>query len=174
MSAAATIKQVTVPWVLKQKHPSKFTMLTAYDYPTALILDEAGIDVLLVGDSVATVLYGEPNTLAVTMDDMLRHTRAVTKAAKRAMVVGDMPFLSYQVSHEQAVINAGRFLKEAGAQAVKLEGGIVSIVHLQVQSVCAHVGKRGDSRCRSRSFQDELRRLLRKYGVEFDEHYLWD
>ena len=103
---------------------SKITMLTAYDYPTAKILDEAGIDMLLIGDSVATVLYGEENTLSVTMEDIIRHTKAVSKASRRALIVADMPFMSYQVSPEQAVTNAGRLLKEAGAHAVKLEGGV--------------------------------------------------
>lgn len=124
MSTQTAVKAVTVPWVRAQKGKEKLTMLTAYDFPMATVLDEAGIDMLLVGDSVATVIYGEPNTLAVTMEDMIRHVKAVTRAAKRALVIADMPFMSYQVSREQAVTNAGRFLKEAGAQAVKLEGGV--------------------------------------------------
>jgi 3-methyl-2-oxobutanoate hydroxymethyltransferase len=124
MSTQSTpVKSVTVPWVLAQKNERKLTMLTAYDYAMARILDEEGVDLLLVGDSVATVVYGEPNTLSATMDMMLQHTRAVARASKRAMVIGDLPFLSYQVSREEAVRNAGRFLQEAGAQAVKLEGG---------------------------------------------------
>lgn len=145
MSTLVTTKPVTVPWIRSQKGKEKFTMLTAYDYPTAVLLDEAGIDVLLVGDSVATVIYGEPNTLGVTMEDMLRHTKAVARGARRALVVGDMPFMSYQVSIEQAVANAGRFLKEAGAQAVKLEGGtemadtIRAITRAGIP-VCAHIG----------------------------------
>lgn len=123
MSTLTVHKAVNVPWIRSQKGNQKITMLTAYDYPTAVLLDEAGIDLLLVGDSVATVLYGEENTLSVTMADMLRHTKAVSKGAKRALVVGDMPFMSYQVSIEQALIHAGSFLKEGHAQAVKLEGG---------------------------------------------------
>jgi 3-methyl-2-oxobutanoate hydroxymethyltransferase len=122
---STSLKPVTVPWVLEQKNKRKLTMLTAYDYAMARILDEEGVDLLLVGDSVATVVYGEPNTLGATMEMMLRHTRAVSRAAKRAMVVGDLPFLSYQVSKEEAVRNAGRFVQESGAQAVKLEGGSV-------------------------------------------------
>jgi len=98
-------------------------MLTAYDYPTALLVDRAGIDMILVGDSLAMVVLGHKDTLAVGMDEMIHHTKAVTRAVKHAIVIGDMPFMSYQASIEQAVINAGRFLKEAGAQAVKLEGG---------------------------------------------------
>ena len=119
----ATRKRVTAPSVKAMKGVEQIAMLTAYDYPAAFFLDECGVDVLLVGDSLAMVVYGEPNTLSITMDDMLRHTRAVSKAATRALVVGDMPFMSYQVSIEEAVRNAGRFLKEAGAHAVKLEGG---------------------------------------------------
>jgi 3-methyl-2-oxobutanoate hydroxymethyltransferase len=144
-STALPTKSVTVPWVRSQKGVERLTMLTAYDYPTAAALDEAGIDMLLVGDSLATVIYGEPNTLSVTMEDMIRHTRAVVRAAKRALVIGDMPFMSYQVSREQAVMNAGRFLKEAGAQAVKLEGGaemgdtIRAIVRAGIP-VVAHIG----------------------------------
>jgi 3-methyl-2-oxobutanoate hydroxymethyltransferase len=123
MSTLTVHKAVTVPWIRAQKAKQKITMLTAYDYPTAALLDEAGIDVILVGDSVGTVVYGEENTLSVTMEDMVRHTQAVTRGAKRALVVADMPFLSYQVSIEQAISNAGRLLKEGRAQAVKLEGG---------------------------------------------------
>ncbi len=98
-------------------------MLTAYDYPTALALDQAGIDSILVGDSLAMVVLGYENTLPVTMDEMLHHARAVARGAKSALLVGDMPFMSYQVSPEEALRNAGRFLKEAGMDAVKLEGG---------------------------------------------------
>jgi 3-methyl-2-oxobutanoate hydroxymethyltransferase len=101
----------------------KSTLLTAYDYPTARLLDEAGIDILLVGDSLGNVVLGYENTLPVTMEESLHHTAAVARGAERAMVVGDMPFLSYQTTVADAVWNAGRYLKEAGAHAVKLEGG---------------------------------------------------
>lgn len=101
----------------------KITLLTAYDYPTARLLDEAGIDILLVGDSVGNVILGYENTLPVTMDEMIHHTRAVARGTRRAFVVGDMPFLSYQVSVAEAIRNGGRFLQEGGAQGVKLEGG---------------------------------------------------
>lgn len=107
----------------KKANNEKITMLTAYDYSTAKILDEAGVDVLLVGDSLAMVVLGYESTIPVTMDEMLHHTRAVSKGAKNALVVGDMPFMSYQISKKDALKNAGRFLKEAGANAVKLEGG---------------------------------------------------
>jgi len=98
-------------------------MLTAYDYPTALAEDQAGIDTILVGDSLGMVVLGYENTLPVTMEEMLHHARAVSRGAKYALLIGDMPFMSYQVSTADAVRNAGRFLKEAGMEAVKLEGG---------------------------------------------------
>jgi 3-methyl-2-oxobutanoate hydroxymethyltransferase len=99
----------------------RFVMLTCYDFPTAQILDEVGIPLLLVGDSVADNILGYENTLPVTMDEMLHHSKAVARGAKKAMIVGDMPFLSYHVSVEEGIRNAGRFLKEGGAHAVKLE-----------------------------------------------------
>jgi 3-methyl-2-oxobutanoate hydroxymethyltransferase len=102
----------------------KIAMLTAYDYPTAQILDRAGIPLILVGDSLGMVVLGYDSTIPVTMDVMIHHTKAVARGAKNSIVVGDMPFMSYQVSAEQALVNAGRFLQEAGAQAVKLEGGV--------------------------------------------------
>ncbi len=116
--------KVTVPDVLKAKEEKRpLCMLTAYDYSTALIVDEAGVDIILVGDSLGNVILGYDNTLPVTMQEMLHHTAAVARGVKRAMVVGDMPFMSYQVSPEEARRNAGRFIQEAGAEAVKLEGG---------------------------------------------------
>lgn len=117
-------KRVTVKTLKEMKEKGeKIVMLTAYDFTTARLLDESGVDVILVGDSLSNVFQGNDTTLPVTVDEMLYHTKVVSRAVKRAMVVGDMPFLSYQVSEEQAVYNAGRFLKEAGAQAVKIEGG---------------------------------------------------
>jgi len=101
----------------------KITMLTAYDYSLASMVDEAGIDMILVGDSLGMVVLGYENTLSVTMDDMVHHTKAVVRGAKNAMVVADMPFLSYHISVTEAVRNAGRLIQEGGAQAVKLEGG---------------------------------------------------
>jgi 3-methyl-2-oxobutanoate hydroxymethyltransferase len=101
----------------------KITMLTASDYPMAAALDEAGVDILLVGDSLGMVVLGYDSTLPVTMDVMVHHTKAVVRGTKRALVISDLPFMSYQASVEEAVRNAGRLLQEAGAHGVKLEGG---------------------------------------------------
>ncbi len=108
----------------KKAKQEKISMLTSYDYSTAGLVDQAGLDMILVGDSLGMVVLGYENTLAVTMDDMVHHTRAVVRGTKNAMVVADMPFLSYHVSTKEAVRNAGRFIQEGGAQAVKLEGGV--------------------------------------------------
>ncbi len=121
----------------------RFVMLTAYDFPTARILDEAGIPVLLVGDSLANNILGYETTLPVTMGEMLHHTRAVARGAKNALIVGDMPFLSYQVSLEEGIRNAGRFLKEGGAHAVKLEGPMLELAAALVDRgipVMGHIG----------------------------------
>ncbi len=107
----------------KKKKGEPITMLTAYDYTFAKLVDEASIDVILVGDSLGMVILGYPSTLPVSMEDMIRHTQAVARGTTNAMVVADMPFLSYQVNEDEAVRNAGRFLQEAGAEGVKLEGG---------------------------------------------------
>lgn len=116
-------KTTVVTLQQKRDRGERIAVLTAYDFPTARILDEAGIDALLVGDSLAMVVLGHDNTLAVTMDEMLHHARAVARAARRSLLIADMPFLSYQADTGEAVRNAGRFLKEAGMDAVKLEGG---------------------------------------------------
>ena len=123
MAGLSETSPVTVPSLIAAKGREKIAMLTAYDAPSAALLDAAGVDVLLVGDSVEMAVYGEPNTLSATMDSMVRHSRAVSRAAKRALVVGDMPFLSYQTDVARAVENAGRFLAEGGCAAVKVEGG---------------------------------------------------
>lgn len=107
----------------KKSRHEPITMLTAYDYPTALAIDQVGLDIILVGDSLGMVVLGYSNTLPVTMEDMLHHCRAVARGAQYALLVGDMPFMSYQVDTSQAVRNAGRFLQEGGMDAVKLEGG---------------------------------------------------
>ncbi|GAE00899.1 3-methyl-2-oxobutanoate hydroxymethyltransferase [Clostridium botulinum B str. Osaka05] len=123
----------------------KITMLTAYDYSMAKLIDSSGINGILVGDSLGMVCLGYENTLSVTMEDMLHHTKAVVRGASNALVVGDMPFMSYQTSIYDAVYNAGRFIKEAGAHAVKLEGGstvaeeVKAIVKAQIP-VMGHIG----------------------------------
>lgn len=132
---------------LKEKllRKEKISMLTAYDYSTANLVDEAGIDMILVGDSLGMVFLGYENTLSVTMEDMIHHTKAVVRGTKNAMVVGDMPFMSYHVSITEAVRNAGRFIQEGGAQAVKLEGGeeriatVKAILEAQIP-VMGHIG----------------------------------
>ena len=116
--------KITAPAIVEMKRRGEvIAVVTAYDFPTARLADQAGVEILLVGDSVGTVLLGYDSTLPVTMADMLHHTAAVARAKPSAMVVGDMPFMSYQVSDEQALANAGRFVQEAGANAIKLEGG---------------------------------------------------
>ena len=115
--------KVTVDEIISTKKKRKITMLTAYDFTTATICDNAGIDVLLVGDSAGMVMLGYPTTTPVTMDEMLLFCKAVSRGSKRAMVVADMPFMSYQVDATEAVRNACRFVKEAGVDAVKIEGG---------------------------------------------------
>jgi len=138
--------KITIQDFLKKKSEGrKITMLTAYDYPFAQIVDEAGIDGIIVGDSLGMVVQGLENTLPVTMDELIYHTRMVSRAVKNALVIGDMPFMSYQTGIEDAVRNAGRFLKEAGAAAVKLEGGaeVVEQIRAMTRSeipVMAHIG----------------------------------
>lgn len=125
MEAAA---RVTIPDLqAKKARGERIVMLTAYDYPIARVLDQAGVDVVLVGDSLAMVGLGHESTVPVTMDEMIHHAKAVRRGVKRALLVGDMPFMSFQVSPERAVLNAGRFLQEAGCDAIKLEGGFESL-----------------------------------------------
>ncbi|MBA4356621.1 MAG: 3-methyl-2-oxobutanoate hydroxymethyltransferase, partial [Desulfovibrio sp.] len=138
-------KQTTAPDILAAKGQRKLAVLTAYDYPTGLLADEAGADLVIVGDSLGMVCLGLPDTLGVTMADMLHHTRATTRAVKKALVVADMPFLSYQTGLETAVANAGRFVQEAGARAVKLEGGAEFVPHIRAMlaagiPVMGHLG----------------------------------
>lgn len=116
-------KVTTRTFLQKKKLGEPITMLTAYDYPTALSMDQAGVDSILVGDSLGMVVLGYENTLPVTMEEMLHHCRAVSRGADKALLIGDMPFMSYQVSAEEAVRNAGRFLQQGNMDAVKLEGG---------------------------------------------------
>lgn len=116
-------KVTTLSLKEKKRKGQKITMLTAYDFPTARMMDEVGLDIILVGDSLGNVVLGYETTLFVTMEDMIHHTKAVSRAVKNTMVVGDMPFLSFNLSVPESLRNAGRFMQEAGAQAVKLEGG---------------------------------------------------
>jgi 3-methyl-2-oxobutanoate hydroxymethyltransferase len=122
-SAQLRKKVTTLTFRQKKERGEIITMLTAYDYPTAMAMDKAGVDSILVGDSLGMVVLGYENTLPVTMEEMLHHSRAVARGAMTALLIGDMPFMSYQVSVEEAVRNAGRFLAQGGMDAVKLEGG---------------------------------------------------
>ncbi len=123
----------TLSLIEEKKLGNKITALTAYDAPFARMMDEAGVDIILVGDSVGMTVLGRENTLSVTMEEMIHHTRAVSSCVKRAMVVADMPFMSFQISPELALENAGRLIKEGGAHAVKLEGG--KSIFLATQSI---------------------------------------
>jgi 3-methyl-2-oxobutanoate hydroxymethyltransferase len=117
--------RITINQIKEMKRKGeKITMLTAYDYTTAKLVDEVGVPLILVGDSLGMVVLGYESTIPVSIDEMLHHTKAVVRGAKRALVVGDMPFMTYHVSTEDALRNAARFIQEGGAQAVKLEGGI--------------------------------------------------
>ncbi|MCP8317654.1 MAG: 3-methyl-2-oxobutanoate hydroxymethyltransferase, partial [archaeon] len=111
--------------ILMMEGKKKITMITAYDYPTALLADKAGIDIILVGDTCSMVVLGYDSTLPITMDEMIYHCKAVKRGVKHALIVGDMPFMSFNVSKEDTIRNAGRFIKEGGCDAVKLEGGII-------------------------------------------------
>ncbi len=139
-------KKITVTSLYNMKEKGeKIVALTAYDYPFASLVDEAGIHLILVGDSLGNVIQGKSTTLPVTMDEMIYHTSIVSGAVKNGMVIGDMPFMSYQSSIEKAISNAGRFLKEAGASAVKLEGGVTVSETINAISnagipVQAHIG----------------------------------
>ncbi|SKA85445.1 3-methyl-2-oxobutanoate hydroxymethyltransferase [Paucidesulfovibrio gracilis DSM 16080] len=138
-------KPVTVPEIRAAKGERKLCMVTAYDYPSARIADQAGVDMILVGDSLAMVVLGQQDTLGVTMEDMLHHTLAASRGRSRALLVGDMPFLSYQADVAEAVRNAGRFLAQGRANAVKLEGGKAYAPHVAAMvgagiPVVGHVG----------------------------------
>lgn len=139
------MKNTSVTFKESKKNGEKLTMLTAYDYTTAKLLDESGVDSILVGDSLGMVVLGYDDTLSVTMEDMIHHSSAVARGAKNALVITDMPFMSYQTSVYDAVVNAGRLVKEGKAQAVKLEGGIEFCEHIKAIvkasiPVCAHIG----------------------------------
>ena len=139
-------KKVTIGELRQKKEAGqKITMMTAYDYPTASLVDQAGIDTILVGDSLGMVMLGYDSTVPVTMDEMIHHCKAVTRGARSSFTLGDMPFMSYQINLEQAVENAGRFMKEAGCDSVKLEGGsemapVVKAIVTAGVPVCGHIG----------------------------------
>lgn len=165
-------KKVTAPQYFEMKHHGeKISWLTAYDFTTATIVDQAGIDTILIGDSASNVTDGNTTTLPITLDEMIYHARSVARAAKRALVVCDMPFGSYQVSEDEGVRNAIRIMKESGVDAVKLEGGeeIAHMVERIVKAgipVCGHLGltpqsvhKFGGYGLRAKS-QDEAEKLL--------------
>ena len=139
------MKNTVLTFAKAKEDGTKISMLTAYDYSTAKLMDEAGINSILVGDSLGNVVLGYEDTISVTMEDMIHHTRAVSRGAKNALVIADMPFMSYQTSVYDAVVNAGRLMKEGRANAVKLEGGtevapqIKAIVDAGIP-VCAHIG----------------------------------
>src|SRR5580692_2801827 len=143
-STGIPITKVTVPALAEMKRQGKpISALTAYDYSSSRLADEAGIDLLLVGDSLAMVVLGHENTLAVTVDEMLHHTRAVRRAVRRALVVSDMPFGSYHGTVAEGLANAVRFVKEAGAEAVKIEGPRVELVRALVEAEIPVVGHLG-------------------------------
>lgn len=139
-------KKITIPDIIKMKSENKkITMLTAYDFPLAYFLDKAGVDIILVGDSLGMVVLGYENTIPVTMEEMLHHAKAVKRALKYALLVGDMPYMSFHKSKEDAIYNAGRFIKEAGCDAVKLEyyPGVIDIARAIIEAgipVMGHIG----------------------------------
>src|SRR5450432_2589799 len=143
-SSGVPITKVTMPALAEMKRQGKpISALTAYDYATARLVDEAGIDMVLVGDSLAMVVLGYDSTLPVTVDEMLHHTRAVRRAVRQAIVVADMPYGSYHVDDQQGVANAVRFIKESGAEAVKVEGGRASLVARLTEAEIPVIGHLG-------------------------------
>ncbi len=171
-------KPMTIPAIIGKKNSgSKITALTAYDFSFAKLLDATDIDIILVGDSLAMVALGFPNTLPVTMDTMIAHTRAVRQGIKNSLLVGDMPFMSYQVSEEQAIANAGRFLQEAGAAAVKLEGGVrvAQKVRAIVQAgipVMGHIGLTPQSVHQFGGYKVQGKNLLQARQIKQDAREL--
>jgi len=139
-------KKITISDLMaKKERGEKITMLTSYDYPTAQLVDQAGVDTILVGDSLGMVVLGYASTVPVSMEEMIHHSKAVTRGTEYAFVIGDMPFMSYQSSVDKAIENAGRFMKEADCDAVKLEGGsevapIVKAIVTAGVPVCGHIG----------------------------------
>lgn len=176
--AGSEQKSVTVPWVASApERGDRLAVVTAYDFPQGKTADAAGVDVVLVGDSLAMVVLGHPDTLSVTMEEMLHHTRAVRRGVKRALLVADMPFGSFHLGVEHAVGNAIRFVKEAGAQAVKIEGARPELVRAMVAAeipVMAHLGLTPQSLHRFGGFKvqgrsDEAQRLILEAAREIEE-----
>jgi len=174
--AGFSLPKVTMPALLEMKRQGKpISSLTAYDYSTARLVDEAGIDLILVGDSLAQVVLGHENTLAVTVDEMLHHTRAVRRAVRRALVVADMPFGSYHGRVAEGVANAVRFIKEAGAEAVKMEGPRVELVRELVDAeipVVGHLGLTPQSVHRMGGYRVQARTADAAERLRADAHLL--
>ena len=172
------LPKVTVPALSEMKRQGKpICALTAYDYATARLVDEAGVDLILVGDSLAMVVLGYENTLAVTVDEMLHHTRAVRRAVRRALVVADMPFGSYHGTIAEGLANAVRFVKEAGAEAVKIEGPRVELVRALVEAeipVVGHLGLTPQSVHRMGGYRVQARSAQTMRQLEADARALAD
>jgi 3-methyl-2-oxobutanoate hydroxymethyltransferase len=175
-SAGVPITKVTMPALAEMKRQGKpISALTAYDYATSRLVDEAGIDFILVGDSLAMVVLGHDNTMAVTVDEMLHHTRAVRRAVRRALVVADMPFGSYHGSVAEGVANAVRFIKEAGAEAVKIEGPRVELVRALTEAeipLIAHLGLTPQSVHRMGGYRVQARTTEAAARLRADAHEL--
>ena len=168
--------KITMPALTEMKRQAKpISALTAYDYATARLVDEAGVDLILVGDSLAMVVMGQDNTLAITVDEMLHHTRAVRRAVRRALVVADMPFGSYHGPIPEAVANAVRFIKEAGAEAVKIEGPRIELVRALTEAeipVVAHLGLTPQSVHRMGGYRVQARTLEAAQQLKADAEAL--
>jgi 3-methyl-2-oxobutanoate hydroxymethyltransferase len=177
-STAHPITKVTVPALTEMKRQGKpISALTAYDYSSSRLADEAGIDLLLVGDSLAMVVLGHENTLAVTVDEMLHHTRAVRRAVRRALVVADMPFGSYHGPVAQGLANTIRFVKEAGAEAVKIEGARIDLVRALTEAeipVIGHLGLTPQSVHRMGGYRVQARTAETVLQIKADAHALAD
>jgi 3-methyl-2-oxobutanoate hydroxymethyltransferase len=175
-STGVPITKVTMPALAEMKQQGKpISALTAYDYATSRLVDEAGIDLILVGDSLAMVVLGHDNTLAVTIDEMLHHTRAVRRAVRRALVVADMPFGSYHGTVAEGVANAVRFVKEAGAEAVKIEGPRIDLVRALTEAeipVIAHLGLTPQSLHRMGGYRVQARTVETVLRLKADAHAL--
>jgi 3-methyl-2-oxobutanoate hydroxymethyltransferase len=179
MTEASQRRPMTAPMVMERKGGQKLRMITAYDAPTARIADRAGADIILVGDSLANVVLGHEDTLAVTVDMMVHHTAAVSRVKPKALVVGDMPWLSYHSSTEDTVANAGRFIREGGASAVKLEGGrkripmIAAVLDAEIP-VMGHLGLTPQSVHSMGGYRVQGKEAQAAYEMISDAHALTD